>query len=96
MKLYISKGKYGWYTIAKNYKDKEDKKYVNLFFPKNTDPAENVECIKPIEWALDCYKGNVGMTIFKYECIDENNDMGGDRAAIGKDVGIEPNDLPFF
>lgn len=96
MKLYISKGKYGWYTTAKNYKDKDDKQYVNLYFPKNSDPAENVECINPIEWGLSCYKGKVGITIFKYQAIDENNDMGGDRAAIGKDVGIEPSDLPFF
>ena len=40
MKLYINKGQYGWYTTAKNRNDKEDKAYVNLFFPKNTDPAD--------------------------------------------------------
>lgn len=88
MKLYISKGKYGWYTTAKNRNDKEDKAYVNLFFPKNTDPADGTKEIDAIEWRLTCYKGKVGMTIFKYESCAE----GG----LEKDVKIEPNDLPFF
>lgn len=88
MKLYINKGQYGWYTTAKNRNDKEDKAYVNLFFPKNSDPAAGTEEIDAIEWRLTCYKGKVGMTIFKYEPCAE----GG----LEKDVKIEPNDLPFF
>lgn len=88
MKLYINKGQYGWYTTAKNRNDKEDKAYVNLFFPKNTSPADGTEEIDAIEWRLTCYKGKVGMTIFKYEPCAE----GG----LEKDVKIEPNDLPFF
>ena len=88
MKLYINKGQYGWYTTAKNRNDKEDKAYVNLFFPKNTGPADGTEEIDAIEWRLTCYKGKVGMTIFKYEPCAE----GG----LKKDVKIEPNDLPFF
>jgi len=88
MKLYINKGQYGWYTTAKNRNDKEDKAYVNLFFPKNTGPADGTEEIDAIEWRLTCYKGKVGMTIFKYEPCAE----GG----LEKDVKIEPNDLPFF
>lgn len=88
MKLYINKGQYGWYTTAKNRNDKEDKAYVNLFFPKNTVPADGTKEIDAIEWRLTCYKGKVGMTIFKYEPCAE----GG----LEKDVKIEPNDLPFF
>lgn len=88
MKLYINKGQYGWYTTAKNRNDKEDKAYVNLFFPKNTGPADGTKEIDAIEWRLTCYKGKVGMTIFKYEPCAE----GG----LEKDVKIEPNDLPFF
>lgn len=88
MKLYINKGQYGWYTTAKNRNDKEDKAYVNLFFPKNSDPADGTKEIDAIEWRLTCYKGKVGMTIFKYEPRAE----GG----LEKDVKIEPNDLPFF
>lgn len=53
MKLYINKGQYGWYTTAKNRNDKEDKAYVNLFFPKNTGPADGTEEIDAIEWRLD-------------------------------------------
>lgn len=88
MKLYINKGQYGWYTTAKNRNDKEDKAYVNLFFPKNTGPADGTKEIDAIEWRLTCYKGKVGMTIFKYEPCAE----GG----LEKDVKIEPNNLPFF
>ena len=88
MKLYINKGQYGWYTTAKNRNDKEDKAYVNLFFPKNTGPADGTEEIDAIEWRLTCYKGKVGMTIFKYEPCAEG--------VPEKDVKIEPNDLPFF
>lgn len=86
MKLYINKGQYGWYTTARNRNDKEDKQYVNLFFPKNTDPNEGTEAINPIEWALSCYKGKVGMTIFKYEYIEK----------LDKDVNIAPDSLPFY
>lgn len=96
MRLFISKGKYGFYTTAINYKDKEDKAYINLYFPKNTDPQDNVECIEPIEWILTSYKGKVGMTIFKYQPIDVDNDMGGNRADSVRDIDISPADLPFF
>ena len=88
MKLYINKGQYGWYTTAKNRNDKEDKAYVNLFFPKNSDPADGTKEIDAIEWRLTCYKGKVGMTIFKYEPCAE----GG----LEKDVKIEPSELPFY
>ena len=98
MKLYINKGQYGWYTTAKNRNDKEDKKYVGLFFPKNTEPQEGTECINPIEWALSCYKGNVGMTIFKYEIennVQDSSKMGGSRSDSYSGV-IEPSELPFY
>lgn len=88
MKLYINKGQYGWYTTAKNRSDKEDKAYVNLFFPKNSDPADGTKEIDVQEWQLSCYKGKVGMVIYKYGMFEE----GG----FNKDVTIEPNDLPFF
>lgn len=86
MKLYINKGNYGWYTTARNHKDKEDKAYVNLFFPKDTEPSQDTNCIDPLEWSLSCYKGKVGLTIFKYKLIEESK----------KDVQIEPDALPFY
>lgn len=90
--MYINKGKYGWYTTAKNYKDENDKAYVNLFFPKDTEPLEGTESITPVEWRLTCYKGKVGMTIFKYNVNnkDETGKFGNPNTV------IESNDLPFF
>lgn len=89
MKLYINKGQYGWYTTAKNRNDKEDKAYVNLFFPKNSDPADGTKEIDAIEWRLTCYKGKVGMTIFKYSMIDDTEEYS-------PKVEIEPEELPFY
>lgn len=89
MKLYINKGQYGWYTTAKNRNDKEDKAYVNLFFPKNTSPADGTKEIDAIEWRLTCYKGKVGMTIFKYSMIDDTEEYS-------PKVEIEPEELPFY
>lgn len=89
MKLYINKGQYGWYTTAKNRNDKEDKAYVNLFFPKNSDPADGTEEIDAIEWRLTCYKGKVGMTIFKYSMIE-------DAKEYSPKVEIDEDSLPFY
>lgn len=89
MKLYINKGQYGWYTTAKNRNDKEDKAYVNLFFPKNTGPADGTEEIDAIEWRLTCYKGKVGMTIFKYSMIEDTKEYS-------PNVEIDEDSLPFY
>ena len=97
MKLYIKSKGNGWFTVASNYKNKEDSCTVGLYFPKTTTepayvPTEDGKAytviINPIEWKLDCYKGKVGLTIFKYELITEEK--------LDKEVKIEPNDLPFF
>lgn len=103
--MYISKGKYGWYTTARNRNDKDDKQYVNLFFPKHTEPQDGTEQINPIEWTLTCFKGKVGMTIFKYQVgayaseiegvpkkdvKDENGKFG------NPNVTIESSELPFY
>lgn len=95
MKLYIKKGQYGWYTSATNYKDKEDKQYVNLFFPKGTEPADEVEYIDPTEWKLTSYKGKVGMTIFKYntEAFAYEHDS---TPVEQSDVVIPSDALPFY
>lgn len=97
MKLYINNGTYGWYTTAKNYKDDKDKQYVSLYFPKGSEPGEDTKAINPKEWKLTCYKGKVGMTIFSYEIMDEDNSMmGGDRANSGESIGIDSDALPFY
>lgn len=92
--MYINKGKYGWYTTARNRNDKEDKYYVNLFFPKNTEPADGTEAINPVEWTLTCYKGKVGMTVFKYNPVRKEKD---DTEKFGNpNVTIESSELPFY
>ena len=92
--MYINKGKYGWYTTARNRNDKEDKYYVNLFFPKNTEPADGTEAIDPVEWTLTCYKGKVGMTVFKYNTVRKEKD---DTEKFGNpNVTIESSELPFY
>lgn len=92
--MYINKGKYGWYTTARNRNDKEDKYYVNLFFPKNTEPADGTEAIDPVEWTLTCYKGKVGMTVFKYNPVRKEKD---DTEKFGNpNVTIESSELPFY
>ena len=92
--MYINKGKYGWYTTAQNRNDKEDKYYVNLFFPKNTEPADGTEAIDPVEWTLTCYKGKVGMTVFKYNPVRKEKD---DTEKFGNpNVTIESSELPFY
>lgn len=99
----FSKGK-GWYISATNYKDEKDKAYVNLYFPKNTEPQYHdngrgfsVKKIDVEEAKFTSYQGKVGMTIFKYEEVEEDNSkMGGARADVGKSVNINTDDLPFF
>lgn len=71
MKQLIFKNKKydGWYIMANNYKDKEDVVFINIFFPKGTDKP--IDCdrqwIDIVDAQFSCYKGKVGLTIFKYE-----------------------------
>lgn len=70
MKQIVFKGQYGWYIIANNFKDKNDIAYVNLFFPKNSEPFGEEKAHKWIdieEASFTSYKGKVGLTIWKYK-----------------------------
>lgn len=76
----FSKGN-GWYISATNYKDKEDKCYINLFFPKNTEPQYvdngrgfSVKDIDIQEMKFTSYKGKAGATIFKYQEVNDAAD----------------------
>jgi len=65
-----------------------------LFFPKNTEPADGTEAIDPVEWTLTCYKGKVGMTVFKYNPARKEKD---DTEKFGNpNVTIESSELPFY
>ena len=91
----FSKGK-GWYISANNYKDKEDKCYINLYFPKGTEPMYidngrgfSVKDIDIQEMKFTSYKGKAGVTIFKYSMIE-------DAKEYSPKVEIEPEELPFY
>lgn len=72
----INKGR-GWYIIANNYKDNRDVAYLDLFFPKMSEPQPIANekgyatlLIDIEEAKFTSYKGKVGMTIFKYSIPD--------------------------
>ena len=101
----FSKGK-GWYISATNYKDQNDKCYISLFFPKNSEPPYidngrgfSSKDIDITEAKFTSYQGKAGLTIFKFEELKDepkNSNMGGDRADSGKSLDIQPEDLPFY
>lgn len=77
MKVRIfNKGK-GWYVSATNYKDQNDKAYMNVYFGNHDEPIPNnanidtsgfdFTDIDVIEAKFGAYKGKVTMTVFKYE-----------------------------
>lgn len=68
----------GWYISATNYKDREDKAYMNLHFSKNhcfepeyidNGRGFSVQDIDIEEAIFTSYKGKIGLTIFKYELL---------------------------
>lgn len=68
----FNRGK-GWYVICNNYKDDQDKAYLNLFFAGHNEPSFipndrgfSVQDIDVEEAKFTSYQGKVGMTIFKY------------------------------
>ena len=76
----FSKGK-GWYISASNYKDEKDKCYINLFFPKNTEPfyedngrGFSVKTIEIEEGKFTSFNGKAGLTVFKYEECEARTD----------------------
>lgn len=78
MKLKIFNAGYGWYIPAFNYKNDDDRKIIKLFFPKNSQPTAEFNAsgkailsIDAIEGKFTCYEGNVGLTVFKYNLLDE-------------------------
>ena len=72
----FSKGK-GWYISASNYKDKDDKAYMNVHFAKCEEPhyeptADSEFIFTDIdiqEQKYGAYKGKMTLTVFKYEPI---------------------------
>lgn len=98
--MFVNKGEYGWYTTAKNYKDDNDKVYVNVRFVNCAEPSFSATGvrIKPDDFKLECYKGKVSMTIFAYQEVkkDESGKFGGEKSQSSQSINIEPADLPFY
>ena len=100
----FSKGQ-GWYISATNYKDQEDKCYINLYFPKQTaEPLYHdngrgfsSKDIDIEEAKFTSYKGKAGLTVFSYTVI-ENTKKDNDPVSsmFGAENKIDPNDLPFY
>jgi len=95
MKTRIFKSTKGWYIYATNYKDKDDKAYMGLFFPQNSEPTTNGDYLDiDIEEArFTSFKGKIGLTIFKYSNSDLNQE---DSKGLGSKFDIKPDELPFY
>lgn len=97
MKVWIKKNKPDskWYVVGTNYKDKDDKAYMDLFFPNNSEPEfvpnEEGKCSYNInieEGKYTSFKKKMGLTVFKYSIENDVQPK--------KDVVIEEEELPFY
>ena len=107
----FNRGK-GWYISATNYKDQNDKAYLNLFFPKNTEPfyqdngrGFSVKDIDIDQAKFTSYQGKLGMTVFAYTEINTEEFEPNEEAMQeirkqqtndGVSFNVEPEDLPFY
>lgn len=109
MKVRIFNSGKGWYVSASNYKDKEDKAYMNVHFAQSQCPEPSyqdngrgysVKDIDVYEGKFTSYKGKIGLTIFHYELLTEaeledTSKFGGSRDGLGSNI-VEPDDLPWY
>lgn len=105
MSIRIYQSKNGWYLFGTNYKDKEDKAYCNLFFPQNREPKTTGDYIdiNILEAKGTSYKGKFGLTIFKYDIVDESQikitedeEKQHDQQGSVQEIHIEQEELPFY
>lgn len=89
----------GWYITCTNYKDKEDKAYLNVSFTKENNipymdngTGYNSKIIDILECKFTSYKNKPsGIKVFKYvECADDQAVSTYTRNDIG------PDELPFY
>lgn len=108
----FSKGN-GWYISATNYKDKEDKAYMNIYFTQNSEPLYqdngrgfSVKTINILEAKFTSYKNKIGLTIFKYELLEDIPQEKHEQTSLtGTNRGVDgftldeiasDNNLPFY
>ena len=97
MKLKMYNNGKGWYVPCHNYRDENDKAYLNIYFAKCEEPQGTEAEIIVDEARHGCYKGKIQLSIFKYHTKknDDNSMFGGNRADAGNNI-IKPDDLPFY
>lgn len=109
MKQLIFKGQYGWYIIADNYKDKTDVSFINLYFPRGSEPLGQEKEKKWIDiqnMSFTSYKGKVGATIFAYTETCSPKESADNKAKVEQfiednnigdvKVDISSDNLPFY
>ena len=102
----FNRGK-GWYISASNYKNKDDRAYMNVRFAVCTEPTyihvgDNPFIFKDIDiqdQKYECKDGKMYLTVFHYKLIEDNGEMTelekqGDKYATS--VEIKPEELPFY
>jgi len=110
MKVRIfSKGK-GWYVSATNYKDKNDKAYMNVKFPMKDEPIYKTQergfdytDIDVLEAKFESKDKKIVMCVFKYEPVftkPVQQTLTGDgrdmMGHIDHSVVVNPDELPFY
>ena len=98
-----------WAVTEHAYKKDEDKlTYFVKFSSKTPEPTPKTATsksgreyqyvvLKEAEASLGCFNGSPQVTIFSYKTSEEDNSMmGGEKSGIGKTIGIESDDLPFW
>lgn len=74
----FNRGK-GWYVSATNWKDNQDKAYMNVRFVKcaepmyhNTEKGYDIIDIVVTEGKYECYQNKISLTVFNYELPKES------------------------
>lgn len=83
MKVRIFNRGRGWYVSGSNYKDTEDKAYMNVGFTRGTEPpyvpaADNPFIFRDIdieEAKFNSYQKQIGMFVFKYKLIPAEGEL---------------------
>ena len=103
MKTRIFNSGKGWYISCTNYKDPNDKCYMNVGFKKGTEPIYEPTADSSFTW-LDidvingkhnCYNGKPGFFVFDYDTI-EHQDMDSSKFGATENNLIKTDDLPFY
>ena len=84
----FSSGK-GWYISGTNRFDANDKAYMNVFFPRNEEPAyihapnENYTYIdiEILGHIFEAYKGKMNLKVFEYKVVKTKQDDDREKQA---------------